>query len=83
MIITYPGESTYDEADDTRIYAPHKYTTVNGYMYVNNTIYDRNGIEVFSDPNTTWGYTKNTYNIANNITVHTLSLESSAFSLRT
>lgn len=53
MIISYAGESSFDEADDTRIYAPHKYTTVNGYMYVNNTIYDRNGIEVFADPNTT------------------------------
>ena len=53
MIITYAGESSYDEADDTRIYTPHKYTIVNGYTYVNNTIYDQNGVEVFSDRNTT------------------------------
>jgi hypothetical protein len=53
MIITYAGESRYDEADDTRIYAPHKYTIVNGYTYVNNTLYDQNGIEVFADRNTT------------------------------
>ena len=49
MIITYAGESSYDEADDTRIYTPHKYTIVNGYTYVNNTMYDQNGIEVFAD----------------------------------
>jgi hypothetical protein len=53
MIITYAGESSSDEADDTRIYAPHEYTIVNGYTYVNNTIYDQNGIEVFADRNTT------------------------------
>jgi hypothetical protein len=53
MIITYAGGFSSDEADDTRIYAPHNYTIVNGYTYVNNTIYDENGIEVFADPNTT------------------------------
>jgi hypothetical protein len=52
MIITYAGGFSSD-ADDTRIYAPHNYTIVNGYTYVNNTIYDQNGIEVFADPNTT------------------------------
>jgi hypothetical protein len=53
MIITYAGEFSSDEADDTRIYAPHNYTVVNGYTYINNTIYDQNGVEVFADPNTT------------------------------
>ena len=53
MIIDYVGESGSDERDDTRIYAPHNYTIVHGYRYVNSTIYDRNGIEVFADPNTT------------------------------
>jgi hypothetical protein len=52
MIITYAGGFSSD-ADDTRIYAPHNYTIVNGYTYVNNTIYDQNGIEVFGDANTT------------------------------
>jgi hypothetical protein len=53
MIINYAGESGSDERDDTRIYAPHNYTTVNGYRYLNSTIYDHNGIEVLADPNTT------------------------------
>jgi hypothetical protein len=53
MIITYDGESSFDEADDTRIYAPHNYTIVNGYRYANSTIYDRNGIEIFADTATT------------------------------
>ena len=53
MIISYAGESGSDERDDTRIYAPHNYTIVNGYRYVNSTIYDRNGIEVLADPDTT------------------------------
>jgi hypothetical protein len=48
MIITYAGESSFDQTDDTRIYAPHNYTIVNGYRYSNGTIYDRNGIEVFA-----------------------------------
>jgi hypothetical protein len=46
MIITYDGESSSDEADDTRIYAPHNYTIINGYRYANSTIYDQNGIEI-------------------------------------
>ena len=53
MIINYAGESGSDERDDTRIYAPHNYTILNGYRYLNSTIYDRNGIEVFADPNIT------------------------------
>ncbi len=53
MIITYAGESNFDQADDTRIYALHNYTIVNGYRYANGTIYDRNGIEVFAASDTT------------------------------
>lgn len=49
MIITHDGESSFDEADDTRIYAPHNYTVVNGYRYANSTIYDQNSIEIFAD----------------------------------
>jgi hypothetical protein len=58
MIMTYDGESSSDEADDTRIYAPHNYTIVNGYRYENSTIYDQNGIEIFIDttPTTTTTY---------------------------
>jgi hypothetical protein len=52
MIITYDGESSFDEADDTRIYAPHNYTVVNGYSYANGTIYDQNGIEISADTTT-------------------------------
>lgn len=52
MIITHDGESSFDEADDTRIYAPHNYTVVNGYRYANSTIYDQNSIEIFADPPT-------------------------------
>jgi hypothetical protein len=48
MIITYAGESSFDQGDDTRIYAAHNYTIVNGFRYANGTIYDRNGIEVFA-----------------------------------
>lgn len=53
MIITYDGESSFDEADDIRIYAPHNYTIINGYTYANSTIYDQNGIEIFADATTT------------------------------
>ena len=49
MIMTYGGESNFDERDDTRIYAPHNYTIVNGYRYSNGTIYDENNIEIFAD----------------------------------
>ena len=49
MIMTYVGESNFDERDDTRIYAPHNYTIVNGYRYSNGTIYDENNIEIFAD----------------------------------
>jgi hypothetical protein len=49
MIITYDGESSFDERDETRIYAPHEYTIVNGYMYSNGTIYDENNVEIFAD----------------------------------
>ena len=49
MILTYGGESNFDERDDTRIYAPHNYTIVNGYRYSNGTIYDENNIEIFAD----------------------------------
>jgi hypothetical protein len=52
MIITHDGESSFDEADDTRIYAPHNYTVVNGYRDANSTIYDQNSIEIFADPPT-------------------------------
>ncbi len=48
MIMTYGGESNF-ERDDTRIYAPHNYTIVNGYRYSNGTIYDENNIEIFAD----------------------------------
>ncbi len=53
MIITYDGESSSDEADNTRMYAPHNYTIINGYRYANSTIYDQNGIEIFADTPTT------------------------------
>jgi hypothetical protein len=46
MVITCDGENSFDEADDTRIYAPHNYTAANGYRYVNSTIYDAEGNEV-------------------------------------
>jgi hypothetical protein len=46
MIITCDGENSFDEADDTRIYAPHNYTAVNGYRYANSTIYDSTGQEI-------------------------------------
>jgi hypothetical protein len=46
MVITCDGENSFDEADDTRIYAPHNYTAANGYRYVNSTIYDAAGNEV-------------------------------------
>jgi len=49
MMITYDGESSFDKRDETRIYAPHKYTIVNGYMYSNGTIYDENNVEIFAD----------------------------------
>jgi hypothetical protein len=49
MIMTYVGESNFDERDDTRIYAPHNYTIVNGYRYSNGTIYDEDNIEIFAD----------------------------------
>jgi hypothetical protein len=49
MILTYGGESNFDERDDTRIYAPHNYTIANGYRYSNGTIYDENNIEIFAD----------------------------------
>ena len=49
MIMTYGGESNFDERDDTRIYAPHNYTIVNGYRYSNGTIYDENNFEIFAD----------------------------------
>jgi hypothetical protein len=48
MIITYGGESGFDERDNTRIYAPHNYTTLTGYRYTNGTIYDENNIEIFA-----------------------------------
>lgn len=46
MIITCDGANRFDEADDTRIYAPHNYTVINGYRYANNTIYDSAGQEI-------------------------------------
>lgn len=46
MIITCDGANSFDEADDTRIYAPHNYTVINGYRYANNTIYDSAGQEI-------------------------------------
>jgi hypothetical protein len=46
MIITCDGANSFDEADDTRIYAPHNYTVVNGYRYTNSTIYDSAGQEI-------------------------------------
>ena len=49
MVMTYGGESNFDERDDTRIYAPHNYTIVNGYRYSNGTIYDENNVEIFAD----------------------------------
>jgi hypothetical protein len=49
MILTYGGESNFNERDDTRVYAPHNYTIVNGYRYSNGTIYDENNIEIFAD----------------------------------
>ena len=49
MIMTYGGESNFDERDDTRIYAPHNYTIVNGYRYSNGTIYDENNTDIFAD----------------------------------
>ncbi len=49
MVMTYAGESSFDERADSRIYAPHNYTIVNGYRYSNGTIYDENNIEIFAD----------------------------------
>jgi hypothetical protein len=49
MVMTYAGESNFDERDDSRIYAPHNFTIVNGYRYSNGTIYDENNIEMFAD----------------------------------
>ncbi len=46
MIITCDGANSFDEADDTRIYAPHNYTVINGYRYTNSTIYDSAGQEI-------------------------------------
>ncbi len=46
MVITCDGENSFDEADDTRIYAPHNYTATNGYRYLNSTIFDAAGNEV-------------------------------------
>lgn len=46
MIITCDGANSFDEADDTRIYAPHNYTVINAYRYANNTIYDSAGQEI-------------------------------------
>lgn len=46
MIITCDGANSLEEADDTRIYAPHNYTVINGYRYANNTIYDSAGQEI-------------------------------------
>jgi len=46
MIITCDGANSIDEADDTRIYASHNYTVINGYRYANNTIYDSAGQEI-------------------------------------
>jgi hypothetical protein len=46
MIITCDGANSFDEADDTRIYAPHNYTVINGYRYANSTIYDSAGQEI-------------------------------------
>jgi hypothetical protein len=46
MIITCDGENSFDDADDTRIYAPHNYTAANGYRYANSTIFDAAGNEV-------------------------------------
>jgi hypothetical protein len=46
MIITCDGANSFDEADDTRIYASHNYTVINGYRYANNTIYDSAGQEI-------------------------------------
>jgi hypothetical protein len=46
MIITCDGANSFDEADDTRIYAPHNYTVINGYRYANSTIYDPAGQEI-------------------------------------
>lgn len=46
MVITCDGENSFDEADDTRIYAPHNYTSANGYRYFNSTIFDAAGNEV-------------------------------------
>ena len=46
MIITCDGPNSLDEADDTRIYAPHNYTVINGYRYTNSTIYDSAGQEI-------------------------------------
>lgn len=46
MIITCDGANSFDEADDTRIYAPHNYTVINGYRYANSTIYDSTDQEI-------------------------------------
>jgi hypothetical protein len=48
MIITCDGANSFDEADDTRIYAPHNYTVINGYRYTNSTIYDSAGQEILN-----------------------------------
>jgi hypothetical protein len=48
MIIAYSNEPRFDEAYDTRIYAPHNYTAVNGFRYTNNTIFDSAGNEILN-----------------------------------
>ncbi len=49
MIISYDGVYRFDDADDTRIYAPHNYTAINGCRYENNTIYDLTGNETLKE----------------------------------
>jgi hypothetical protein len=52
MIIIYEGVESYDEADDTTIYAPHNYTAIAGYIYDNSTIYEPDGTGLFENPQT-------------------------------
>jgi hypothetical protein len=47
-VILCEGAESFDEVDDTTIYAPHNYTAANGYRYTNGTIVSPAGQELLS-----------------------------------
>lgn len=47
-VIFCEGAESFDEVDDTTIYAPHNYTAANGYRYTNSTILSPTGQELLS-----------------------------------